>query len=122
MFCIGAPMKNRSHSRRLPRHASRWRRMYDDSNEVSPERVLRREAQALLDAADRIDARAFSRAVSLVADCRGKVIASGAGTSGIVARKIAATLTSTGTAATFLHPSDALHGGLGLVSSSDVVV
>lgn len=89
---------------------------------VAPERVLRREAQALLEAADRIDHAGFTRAVDLLAGCAGTVVVTGAGTSGIVARKIAATLTSTGTPATFLHPSDALHGGLGVVSSDDVVI
>lgn len=84
--------------------------------------LLRIEAQALLDAADRLDADAFGEAVKVIAACRGKAILTGAGTSGIVARKIAATLTSTGTPATFLHPSDALHGGLGAVDSQDVVI
>jgi arabinose-5-phosphate isomerase len=80
------------------------------------------EARALLDAADRLDGGAFQRAIDVLAGCAGKVILTGAGTSGIIARKIAATLTSTGTPAAFLHPSDALHGGLGAVSSSDVVI
>lgn len=84
--------------------------------------VLRVEARALLDAADRLDSNAFRRAVDLVIACPGKVLVTGAGTSGIVARKIAATLTSTGTPALFLHPSDALHGGLGAVAGGDVVV
>ena len=94
----------------------------DPNGIVAPERVLRREAQGLLEAAERIDYGEFTKAVELVADCRGKIVVTGAGTSGIVARKIAATLTSTGTPATFLHPSDALHGGLGFVSEADVVV
>lgn len=80
------------------------------------------EARALLDAADRLDNGAFQRAIDVLAGCAGKVILTGAGTSGIIARKIAATLTSTGTPAVFLHPSDALHGGLGAVISSDVVI
>lgn len=84
--------------------------------------LLRMEARALLDAADRLDARCFQRAVDLLAGCTGKVILTGAGTSGIIARKIVATLTSTGTPAAFLHPSDALHGGLGAVGAGDVVV
>jgi arabinose-5-phosphate isomerase len=89
---------------------------------AAPERVLRREARALLDAADRMDTENFARAVELIVGCDGKVIVTGTGTSGIVARKIAATLTSTGTPSAFLHPSDALHGGLGLVASADVVI
>jgi arabinose-5-phosphate isomerase len=82
------------------------------------------EARAVLDAADRLDGDAFQRAVDVLASCGGggKVILTGAGTSGIIARKIAATLTSTGTPAAFLHPSDALHGGLGAVGAHDVVV
>jgi arabinose-5-phosphate isomerase len=83
---------------------------------------MRIEARALLEAADRVDDAAFSQAVRLLGECTGKAILTGAGTSGLIARKIAATLTSTGTPATFLHPSDALHGGLGAVSPSDVVI
>jgi arabinose-5-phosphate isomerase len=75
--------------------------------------VLRHEAEALAAAADRLDPGAFGRAVELLAGCSGNVATAGAGTSGIIARKIAATLTSTGTPAVFVHPSDALHGGLG---------
>lgn len=88
---------------------------------VDAAEVLRVEAHALLDAAERLDGDAFQRAVDLIL-CPGRVIVTGAGTSGIVARKIAATLTSTGTPALFLHPSDALHGGLGAVAGGDVVV
>ncbi|HYE15521.1 MAG TPA: KpsF/GutQ family sugar-phosphate isomerase, partial [Pyrinomonadaceae bacterium] len=62
------------------------------------------------------------RAVSLLSACRGKVVLVGVGKSGNVAQKIAATLTSTGTVSVFLHPSDALHGGIGLVAADDVVV
>jgi len=84
--------------------------------------VMRLEADAIVDAAARLDGEAFARAVDLVATCRGKTVLSGAGTSGIVGQKIAATLTSTGTAAVFLHPSDALHGGLGIVTTDDVAI
>lgn len=84
--------------------------------------LMRAEGEALLAAADRIDEEAFSSAVDLVAHCQGKVITVGAGTSGIIARKIAATMTSTGMPALFLHPNDALHGALGAVSGDDVVV
>ncbi len=84
--------------------------------------LLRMEARAVLAAADRLDPATFQRAVDVLAGCAGKVIVTGAGTSGIIARKIVATLTSTGSPAAFLHPSDALHGGLGAVSSDDVVV
>ena len=84
--------------------------------------LLRLEAQSLLAAADRLDGGAFDRAIDILAGCKGKAILVGAGTSGIIARKVAATLTSTGTPAAFLHPSDALHGGLGAVSGDDVVI
>lgn len=85
-------------------------------------RVLRDEAAALLAAADRVDAGAFEAAAGLVIGCTGKVLTTGAGTSGVIARKVAATLTSLGTPSLFLHPADALHGGLGVVETGDVVV
>lgn len=84
--------------------------------------VLRIEAETLLAAADRVDEGSFAKAVDLLIGCSGKVILTGAGTSGTIATKIAATLTSTGTPALFLHPGDALHGGLGLVERDDVAV
>ena len=69
----------------------------------------------------RLDER-FERAVELLRDCRGRVILTGMGKSGIICRKIAATLTSTGTPAFFLHPAEAIHGDLGVIQSDDVVV
>ena len=84
-------------------------------------RVLRIEAQAVLDLVDRVDER-LSSAVELLASCRGRVIVTGMGKSGIIARKIAATLSSTGTPAHFLHPAEAVHGDLGAVQADDVVV
>ena len=84
-------------------------------------KVLETEAAAILALVPRLDAR-FGRAVELLRDCRGRVIVTGIGKSGIVAQKIAATLSSTGTAAFFLHPAEALHGDLGVVQSGDVVV
>lgn len=83
--------------------------------------ILRQEAAAVTAAAERLDER-FGRAVRLVAGCRGRVILSGVGKSGIVAHKIAATMTSTGTAATYVHPVEALHGDLGAVGRSDVAI
>lgn len=83
---------------------------------------MRMQAHAILEAAERLDPVQFQRAVDLLATCSGKAVISGAGTSGIIARKIAATMTSTGTAAVFLHPSDALHGALGIVTSDDVAI
>ena len=64
----------------------------------------------------------FARAVALIAGCRGKVIVSGVGKSGIIAHRVAATLTSVGTPAVFLHPADALHGDAGLFTPGDVTV
>ena len=84
-------------------------------------KVLQTEAAAVLALADRVDER-FARAVCLVRDCQGRVILTGMGKSGIVCRKIAATLSSTGTSAFFLHPAEALHGDLGVIRSEDVVI
>jgi arabinose-5-phosphate isomerase len=84
-------------------------------------RVLDLERDAIGEAARRLGPD-FSRAVETIAKSSGRVIVSGAGKSGLIARKIAATLTSTGTPATFLHPTDSLHGDLGIVGASDVAV
>jgi arabinose-5-phosphate isomerase len=84
-------------------------------------KVLRIEAAAILGLVDRIDGE-FERAVQLLFDCRGRVIVTGMGKSGIICRKIAATLTSTGTSAWFLHPAEAIHGDLGAIRDDDVVV
>ena len=82
-------------------------------------RVLELEAREIAGAATRLDG-AFARAVALLAAARGRVIVSGVGKSGLIARKIAATLTSTGTPAAYLHPVDSLHGDLGIVGRDDV--
>jgi arabinose-5-phosphate isomerase len=82
-------------------------------------RVLRLEAEAVSGTERRLD-ESFARAVRLLAGCQGRVIVSGVGKSGLIGRKIAATLTSTGTPATFLHPAESAHGDLGIVGSSDV--
>jgi arabinose-5-phosphate isomerase len=84
-------------------------------------KVLRIEAAAILALVDRVDGR-FSEAVDMLRDCRGRVIVTGMGKSGIIARKVAATLSSTGTAAFFLHPAEAVHGDLGAVQGDDVVL
>ena len=84
--------------------------------------LLAHEAAAISAAAKRLEPAQLERAVELLANCKGKVILTGVGKSGFIARKVAATLTSTGTRAVFLHPSDALHGDLGIVDLSDVVV
>lgn len=98
---------------------------YTDSNLVLVDVVrglLRHEAQALSHAAERLQATSVERSLHLLVACKGKVIVSGIGKSGIIAQKIAATLTSTGTPSLYLHPSDALHGDLGIVDCSDVVI
>jgi arabinose-5-phosphate isomerase len=84
-------------------------------------RVLRTEADAILGLIDRLDER-FARAVVMLRDCSGRVIVTGMGKSGIICRKIAATLSSTGTPAFFLHPAEAIHGDLGMVHRDDVVI
>jgi arabinose-5-phosphate isomerase len=89
------------------------------------ENVVRIEADALRALADRIAgpmAAAFDRAVELFYGCAGRVVVTGMGKSGIIARKIAATLSSTGTPALFMHPVDAVHGDLGMVVRGDVVL
>ena len=89
------------------------------------ENVVRIEAEALRELADRIAgpmAEAFNRAMDLMYACRGRVVVTGMGKSGIVARKIAATLNSTGTPALYMHPVEAVHGDLGMVVAGDVVV
>jgi len=72
-------------------------------------------------AAQRLDRR-FADAVSLLAACRGRIVVSGVGKSGVIARKIAGTLTSTGSPATYLHATDSLHGDLGIVGRDDVAI
>jgi arabinose-5-phosphate isomerase len=84
--------------------------------------LLRMEAEAISQTAARLGREEVERAIELLAGCRGKVVVVGVGKSGNVAQKIAATLTSTGTLAVYLHPSDALHGGMGIVTAEDVVV
>jgi arabinose-5-phosphate isomerase len=84
-------------------------------------RVLRLEARTLAGLDHAVDAR-YAAAVRLLAKCRGKVLVTGVGKSGLIAQKIAATLSSTGTPAVHLDPTDALHGGLGLVQKADVLI
>jgi len=84
-------------------------------------KVFRIEADAIVALIDRLDA-SFTSAVDLLADCRGRVLLTGMGKSGIIGRKIAATLSSTGTSAFFLHPADAIHGDLGALQTDDAVV
>jgi arabinose-5-phosphate isomerase len=84
-------------------------------------KVLRTEATAIIALVDRVDER-FEKTVRLLLECRGRVIVTGMGKSGIICRKIAATLSSTGTPAFFLHPAEAIHGDLGVITGDDVIV
>ncbi|MEO7274798.1 MAG: KpsF/GutQ family sugar-phosphate isomerase [Vicinamibacterales bacterium] len=84
-------------------------------------RVLRIEADAIASLIDRVGDE-FQQALELLAGCRGRVIVTGMGKSGIICRKIAATLSSTGTSAWFLHPAEAIHGDLGAIREDDVVL
>ena len=84
-------------------------------------KVLQTEADAILVLVDRVDDR-FDEAIRMLLGCRGRVIVTGMGKSGIICRKIAATLSSTGTPAHFLHPAEAIHGDLGVIQADDVVI
>ena len=103
---------------RSPGTVGRWA----SGDEMQAADLMRLQADAILQAADRLDPAAFRKAVELVANCRGKVVISGSGKSGIIGQKISATLTSIGAPSVSLHPSDALHGGLGIVGQDDVAV
>lgn len=83
--------------------------------------VLDIEAQGILTLIDRLD-ESFVRAVDLLLNCKGKVVVTGLGKSGLIGRKIAATLSSTGTPALFLHASEGIHGDLGIIMKGDVVL
>jgi arabinose-5-phosphate isomerase len=100
--------------------SNRWN---DESVDILEEarRVIRTEARAIANLEGRLDDN-FVTAVQMILASSGRVIVSGIGKSGIVGRKLAATLTSTGTQATFLHPVEALHGDLGIVSADDVAI
>jgi arabinose-5-phosphate isomerase len=83
---------------------------------------LRVESEAIAKTATRLQQEEVERVVQMLAGCRGKIVILGVGKSGIIAQKIAATMTSTGTAAIHLHPSDALHGGIGIINADDVAM
>jgi len=87
----------------------------------SARRVLRIEAQAINDLLGRLDA-SFDRAVELLLACKGRVVVTGMGKSGLIGRKISGTLSSTGTPSFFLHPADALHGDLGMLTRGDALL
>jgi arabinose-5-phosphate isomerase len=84
-------------------------------------RVLRIEADAIAGLIDRLDAR-FEKAVELLYNCKGRVVVTGLGKSGLIGRKLAATFASTGTPSLFLHAAEALHGDLGMLSAGDALV
>ena len=83
--------------------------------------IIREAAQTLVELSRRLDS-AFCAAVRLITTCRGTVVVTGMGKAGLIGRKIAATLSSTGTRAVFLHPAEAVHGDLGCVCPADVVL
>jgi len=83
---------------------------------------LRLEASAIERAAEQINSDSVERVVDLIVNCRGKIVILGVGKSGVIGQKIAQTMTSTGTVAVFIHPSDALHGSLGMIREDDVVI
>ena len=95
--------------------------LHSDSLLESASRVLHIEAEAISELIPHLDA-SFVRACELILDCRGRVVVSGMGKSGHVGRKIAATLASTGTPAFFVHPAEASHGDLGMITREDIFV
>ncbi len=85
-------------------------------------RLLKLEAEAIERAAANLDEDSVERAVEMLSCCQSKVVVTGVGKSGVIAQKIAQTLVSTGTVAVFVHPSDAIHGSLGMITKGDVVI
>lgn len=83
--------------------------------------VLRMEAEAILELVPRVDEN-FQAAVQTILDCKGRAVITGMGKSGLIGRKMAATLASTGTPSFYLHPAEGIHGDLGMVTSNDVVI
>ncbi len=84
-------------------------------------KVLETEANAILKALDKINGQ-FETAVDIIFNCRGQVVVTGMGKSGLIGRKIAATMTSVGSPAVFLHPAEAIHGDIGIIHPQDVVI
>lgn len=93
-----------------------------DSHFAKVSEVMKLESVAIARATSNLDPDNVDRAIELLRSCTGKVIVTGVGKSGVIAEKIAQTLTSTGTVAIFVHPSDAIHGGLGVIEQNDVVI
>ena len=85
-------------------------------------KILSVEADAIERTAENLDKKAVENALDILSGCPSKIIVLGIGKSGVIAQKISQTLTSTGTVAIFVHPSDALHGSLGVITKGDVVI
>ncbi len=84
--------------------------------------LLKLEAASIERAAENLEPKIVERAIEILRECESKIIVTGIGKSGVIAQKIAQTITSTGTVAIFLHPSDALHGSLGIITRGDVLI
>lgn len=96
--------------------------MMDDKSIIQKgKEIIKIEAEAIIGLENRIN-ESFAQAVNLIYNAKGRVVLTGTGKSGIIARKIAATMNSTGTPSAFMHPSDAMHGDLGMVTPNDVVI
>ncbi len=104
-----------------PRTASRPLEAANGGSIAEGRRVLKIEARAVQALVDRLDVQ-FDRAVDVLLRCKGKVVVSGMGKSGLVGQKIAATMASTGTPAFFLHPAEGIHGDLGMLGRADVLI
>jgi len=104
-----------------PRTASRPSEAANGGSMAEGRRVLKIEARAVQALVDRLDVQ-FDRAVDVLLRCKGKVVVSGMGKSGLVGQKIAATMASTGTPAFFLHPAEGIHGDLGMLGRADVLI
>jgi len=104
----------------MPRLSAKFSKVNESFSKVVE--FLKIEARAIERTAGRLNRESVERAVEILSCCDSKVIVLGIGKSGVIAQKIAQTLVSTGTIAVFVHPSDALHGGLGVVASGDVVI
>jgi arabinose-5-phosphate isomerase len=89
--------------------------------ETDAQKVLRMEADAILELVPRVD-KHFDAAVEMILACKGRAVVTGMGKSGLIGRKIAATLASTGTPSFYLHPAEGIHGDLGMVTGGDVVI